>query len=153
MDAASRLINSRVTTDEPLRYCRKLTWSKNGCIAYVSRNKRVVILRHLLCDPNDGQWKLSREFTVDEVSSAHGYHEIAHLSWSHTGTEIAIVDVVGRISIYNIFLAINRLSAVKRCSADPEDNLSAVVGLMWAQSDKGVRRSHATLFICHPNGA
>lgn len=91
-----------------------------------------------MCDPRDGQWRLSKENYIDGVSTVHNQHPIVHLCWGHTGTELAIVDVFGQISIYNVYLAINRLNFVKRYASDPEDNLSAVVGLMWVYTDRWV---------------
>lgn len=97
-----------------------------------------MILRHLLCDPQNGQWRMSNEYFIDDLPQVHNEHQVVHLSWSHAGTEIAIVDVFGQISIYNVFLAINRLTAMRRCTLD-QDNLSAVIGLMWVYSDRWVR--------------
>jgi len=81
---------------------------------------------------------MSKEYSIGDVSNVHNEHQIVHLCWGHTGNELAVVDVFGQISIYNVFLAINRLTAMRRCTADPEDNLSAVVGIMWVYSDRWV---------------
>ena len=76
-----------------------------------------------------------------DVSNVHNEHQIVHISWSHTGNELAVIDLFGQISIYNVFLAINRLTAMRRCALDPEDNMSAVIGMMWVYSDRWVRPS------------
>ena len=91
-----------------------------------------------MCDTSDGLWRMSKEHLVDGVATAHSEHQILHLSWSHYGNELAIVDAFGQISIYNVFIAINRLSLYRRCAPDPEDHLSAVIGLTWLHLDRPV---------------
>lgn len=81
---------------------------------------------------------MSKEYFVDDVSSVHNEHQIVHLSWSHTGNELAVIDAFGQISVYNVLLAINRLNTMRRCTVDPEDNLCAVIGIMWLYSDRWV---------------
>lgn len=93
---------------------------------------------------------MSKEHFLDDLSNAHNYHEIKHLAWGHTGTELAVVDAVGQISIYNVYSAIDRLTVVRRCSPDPEGHLSAVVGLVWAYSDKSVGSSQHELTVLIP---
>lgn len=119
---------------------RKLSWSKIGCISYISSDARKVILQHLLRDPINGRWELSKENVVDDISRWHGQIDLVHLSWSHTGNELAIVDRLGRTSIFGVYVAINRINVSRRCTVDPEDDLGAVVGLMWLHAEKIVRR-------------
>ncbi len=69
----------------------------------------------------------------------HTEHQLVHLCWNHSGAELAITDVFGRISVFVIPSALNRIVAVRSCKVDPEDSLSAVVGLMWLYTEKSVR--------------
>lgn len=69
----------------------------------------------------------------------HGDQQLAHLSWNHTGYDLAVVDVLGQISIFTLVTALNRLSLVRRCAVDPEDNLNAVIGLNWLNSERMVK--------------
>lgn len=119
---------------------RKLAWSNNGCIAYISHDKRNLILRHLICDHNDGRWVMSKEHLVEDVSATHNDHQLIDLTWSHMGNELAIIDVYGRISIYSAqyMPSINRLALMRRCISDPEDNMSAAIGIMWLHNDRNV---------------
>lgn len=96
------------------------------------------MLRHLLCDHKDGRWVMSRENSIEDA--AHHERELIHLSWSHMGNELAIVDIFGRISIYLVLQlpSINRLAITRRCVSDTEDNLSAVIGLFWLHNDRSV---------------
>lgn len=95
-------------------------------------------LRLLLCNPKDGHWKLSEEYLADEVSAVHSEHAIVHLSWNHTGNDLAIVDEYGQISVFTILIALNRLTVSRRCIIDPEDNLSALVGFTWLNTERMV---------------
>lgn len=126
---------------------RRIAWSNNGCIAYISRDGFDVNLRHLHCSPKDGQWKLSEEYREIAVSRVHNRHKIIHLSWNHAGRdpphvdicELAIVDVFGQISIFTVQAPItSRLNVSRRCASDPEDHLGAVVGLSWLNIDQKV---------------
>lgn len=114
-----------------LKISRKITWSKGGCIAYISGDNCNIILKHLICDSYDGQWKLSKGYSLDDLPPVHDGGDIVHLSWSHSGSELAVVDLLGRISVFSIFITMNRLNSSRRCILDPEDHLGAVVGLMW----------------------
>lgn len=89
-----------------------------------------------MCDSSDGQWRMSKERLIDGVTTAHSEHQLVHLSWSHYGNELAIVDGYGQISIYSIIIAINRLSLHQRHVLDPEDHLNTVVGLTWLHLDR-----------------
>ena len=118
--------------------CRKIAWSKLGCIAYVAKDGRAVNLRHLVCNSKDGRWNLSEENLADEASVVLSEHDIVHLSWNHTGNDLAFVDVYGQISIFTIVIALNRLTVSRRCIIDPEDNLGAVVGYLWLNTEREV---------------
>ncbi|KAI9891164.1 MAG: mediator complex subunit [Vezdaea aestivalis] len=111
--------------------CQKLTWSKVGCIAYIDRTGEGVILRSLLSNPDDGTWTLGKEHQVPNLSGA----QLTHLSWNHSGSELAIVDVSGRVSIYNMFVVLNDLRPMRNSLLDQEDDQSAVVGLYWLNAE------------------
>ena len=103
-----------------------------------------MILQHFICDPHDGQWTLSKRYTIESIRSAHGESDLVHLSWSHVGNELAVIDAVGRVSVHQVMLAMNRLNVFRRSIQDPEDNLSSIVGLMWLHThrpDKQVWRT------------
>ena len=98
-----------------------------------------MLLQHLACDPQSGQWRLSKQYPVDDVAAVHGNVELVHLAWDNYTNFLAICDVQGRISVYllpNINLAINRLMAWRRCVLDPKDDLSIVVGLAWLPPER-----------------
>lgn len=133
------LVGSSFSVCICLKVARKIAWSKLGCIANITVDGRSVNLRHLSCTPEDGQWRLSKAYPADGISIVHSEHQLAHLSWSHSGSELAIFDVLGQTSIFIISIALNRLMVTRRCPVDPEDSLSAAVGLMWLNTGRMVR--------------
>ena len=107
----------------------------------MGKDGQSVILQHLLCEPDNGQWTLSKQYPVHDIRAQHGTADVAHLSWSHLGNELAVIDVFGRISIHMILPAMNRATRIKKCLQDPEDDLSAIVGFMW------MHHEHQTKFV------
>ncbi|KAL9130983.1 MAG: hypothetical protein Q9217_000972 [Psora testacea] len=137
--------------------CQRLDWSKSGAIAYIGSSGYSVILQHLLCDPQDGQWKLSQEYVIDDAYTNQHQVELVHLSWDHGGNFLAIVDAHGRTSIYAAYFTINRMSVLRRCAFDPEDDLGAVAGLMWLYVDRpsfyykpSIKTNGQWNFMCTP---
>ena len=121
---------------------RRIAWSKLGCIASIAEDGHGVILQALMCSPKDGQWKLSDPSERHGGSSMRSEHPLEHISWNHVGSELAAIDVFGRISIYSILIAMNRMVPIRSCAQDLEDDLGAIVGIMWLNPDRTV---------CKPN--
>lgn len=69
-------------------------------------------------------------------------HPLEHISWNHVGSELAVIDVFGRISIYSILIAMNRMVPLRSCAQDLEDDLGAIVGIMWLNPDRTVCKSN-----------
>ncbi|PGH02542.1 hypothetical protein GX51_04568 [Blastomyces parvus] len=113
------------------RCSQKIAWSKLGTIAYVSQDGQKVLLRYLHCRPDDGKWTLSEESTINQIADVHGGHTVAHLLWNESGTDLAIVDSCGRISIVTILTSLNTVKQSRQASIDPDDDLAQPVGLMW----------------------
>ena len=116
-----------------------MAWSKIGCIAYITPDGRGVHLSNLRCNSKDGIWEHTEGVPIDHVSTIYNGRELAHISWNSSGLELAVVDVFGRLSLFSIFIALNRIAVSRSCIVEPEDNLSALVGLMWLNTDRMVR--------------
>ena len=102
-----------------------------GCVAYIAHDDLSVNVRNLYCEPEDGQWGLSADHPVEQVSATVDKHRLAHVSWNPSGSDLAVIDIFGRISIFTIVIAMNRLTITRRSVADSEDDLNAVVGITW----------------------
>ena len=118
---------------------RKVAWSKLGCIAYITQGGQGVNIRNLLCRADDGKWTLSGDYPLNQISSVHEQPSLVHLSWNQTGSELAVVDIFGRISVFSILIAMNRFAVSRSCVVDQEDDLGAIVGLFWLNIDRPVR--------------
>ncbi|PGH30262.1 hypothetical protein GX50_06980 [[Emmonsia] crescens] len=115
---------------------QKVAWSKLGAITYVSQDGQKVLLRYLHCRPDDGKWTLSEEAPINQVADVHGGHTIAHLLWNESGSELAIVDSCGRISIATILSTLNTINFARQSSMDPDDDWAQPVGLMWLNANR-----------------
>ncbi|KAJ5140385.1 hypothetical protein N7448_003793 [Penicillium atrosanguineum] len=123
--------------------CRqKITWSRMGCIAYVSPDGARVNVRHLQCRPSDGKWVLSEEFSLGSVTEAHSGSQLVHLSWNETGSELAVADCLGRVSIYSISMALNSVTGLRQATFDSSDDSNQVVGMMWLNTSRSVHAFH-----------
>ncbi|RPA95294.1 hypothetical protein L873DRAFT_1745488 [Choiromyces venosus 120613-1] len=109
----------------------KIAWSKLGSIAIINSAGTGVETRHLACNPEDGRWILSDAYPIANVSRYHENQPLAHVTWNSHGAELAVVDVLGRVSFYTVFLAVNHLTATRSQILDQDDDLSALVGLWW----------------------
>ncbi|KAL8948995.1 MAG: hypothetical protein Q9222_004866 [Ikaeria aurantiellina] len=132
----SRGLVQRIDSQRVNGCSQKIAWSNQGCIATISDNECTVILRSLFCDPHTGLWKLSEGDDGKLITRIHSGYRLEHLSWNHSGTDLAVTDVYGNVSVFSLLVAINRCSLSKPCELGVEDNLSAVVGLMWLNQDR-----------------
>lgn len=104
-------------------------------------------LRNLYCNPETGLWQLSKGDEVKIIAVTHNGLPLKHLSWSHSGTELAVTDILGNVSVFSLAAAINRCSLSRRCALGAEDDLSAIVGLAWLNQDRSVSASLANSIL------
>lgn len=102
-----------------------------GCVAYITFDNLGVNVRILHCEPDDGKWGTSADCTVEQVSAAVDKHPLVHVSWNSSGSDLAVIDLFGRISIFTIVITMNRLTITRRSLVDSEDDMNALVGLTW----------------------
>lgn len=124
-----------------LTISRKVAWSRLGCIAYISQDGLRVNVRYLQCQPSDGKWVLSDDTPLHPVTEAHGGRPLVHLCWNEMGSELAVVDSSGRVSIYSILVALNSIAGLRQAAFDPDDDGSQIVGVMWLNLQRSVSRS------------
>jgi mediator of RNA polymerase II transcription subunit 16 len=122
-----------------LYFNRKIAWSKLGCIAYISQDSLAVYIRHLRCRPSDGKWVLSEDTLLNQVTDAHGGYPLIHLSWNESGSDLAIADSAGRVSIFAISMAMNSFGGSRSAMIDPDDDGNQVVGMLWLNINRPVR--------------
>ncbi|KAJ5246826.1 Mediator complex subunit Med16 [Penicillium chermesinum] len=122
--------------------CQKIAWSRLGCIAYISPDGLRVSVRHLRSNASDGKWELSEETPLPIVSETHLGNQLVHLSWNEVGSEVAIVDCMGRLSIFSISIALNSITGTRTASVDAGDDSNQIVGLMWLSTQRMVHAFH-----------
>nr|Q5BE03.2 RecName: Full=Mediator of RNA polymerase II transcription subunit 16; AltName: Full=Mediator complex subunit 16 [Aspergillus nidulans FGSC A4] len=118
--------------------CQKIAWSRLGCIASISQDSTRVNVRHLQCQQSDGKWLLSDETPLNQVSEVHAGHALVHLCWNDSGTELAVADSSGRVSIYSIPIALNSVNVTRQAAFDPDDDGAQIVGMMWLSQYRSV---------------
>ncbi|KAL5045781.1 mediator of RNA polymerase II transcription subunit 16 [Aspergillus fruticulosus] len=118
--------------------CQKIAWSKLGCIASISHDSTRVNVRHLQCQQSDGKWVLSDETPLTQVSEVHAGNSLVHLCWNESGSELAVADSSGRVSIYSIPIALNSVNVSRQAAFDADDDGAQIVGMMWLSQYRSV---------------
>ena len=93
----------------------------------------------LVYDPATSSWLHETHedsMLAEQITKIYKGRELVHISWSPSGTELAVVDIYGRLSILTIYIVINRLTPIKAWNADPEDHANSLVGLTWLNSKR-----------------
>jgi mediator of RNA polymerase II transcription subunit 16 len=109
---------------------RKITWSKNGCVAYISPDGYTVNLKVFSRDTETGKWDLRKDVPL-ELPQGRDVFPLAHLSWSHLGNDLAVMDEAGRVMIFSCAMALDRMHLMRAEIAHPESEIDAVVGMHW----------------------
>ncbi|KAK9453703.1 mediator complex, subunit Med16 [Dipodascopsis uninucleata] len=138
-----------------------IAWSKVGLIAFApckhqaqhisksteqnglesrginDEKKSKVYVTYIYC--SDGEtWKLHEPEAVEEVDKVHEGAEIVHLCWSYYGIELAIVDSVGRLSIFAFNGNLNQLKCIYKALL-PEDQFGETIsGFRWLNMNKPI---------------
>ena len=118
---------------------QRIAWGKLGAIASISPSGRGVDVRNLNSSPLTGRWELAKPSPIDHITSTHENQPIVHLCWSHMGSDLAVVDILGRVSIHTVYIAVDRFNCVKPVNiGDAESEVDALVGLWWLNLERHV---------------
>ncbi|KAF2995834.1 mediator complex subunit [Curvularia kusanoi] len=110
--------------------CQKIAWSKNGCVAYITPGGAAVHLKVFSRDIETGEWDLGKDVALD-IPQGREQFPFVHLSWSHLGNDIVVVDSAGRVLNFSCAMALDRMQYFKAELAHPEAEADGVVGLHW----------------------
>ncbi|KAF2866785.1 mediator complex, subunit Med16 [Massariosphaeria phaeospora] len=110
--------------------CQKIAWSKNGCVAYITPDGYAVHLRVFCRDPATGRWDLGKD-TPLEMPHGQDDQPYVHLSWSHLGNDLAVLDATGHLMIFSCAMALDRMSFMKIDLPPSETEMEAVIGIHW----------------------
>ncbi|KAI1775011.1 RNA polymerase II mediator complex subunit Sin4 [Hypoxylon cercidicola] len=110
--------------------CQGIVWSKTGTIASITPDGQQLQLRYVRADTKDASFSLSEPTTVAPWGNLPG-GPLVHLSWGPSNSELAVIDAVGRVLIFNFNANINRPALTRKWDHDPVDDLHAIVGTYW----------------------
>ncbi|OAK98756.1 hypothetical protein IQ06DRAFT_337254 [Phaeosphaeriaceae sp. SRC1lsM3a] len=110
--------------------CQKVAWSKNGCVALISPDGFTVNLKVFSRDPDSGTWDLRKDIPL-EVPQGREQFPFVHLSWSHLGNDLAVMDSAGRVMLFSCAMALDRMHHIRAELAHPEAEVDGVVGMHW----------------------
>lgn len=113
-----------------LNCIRKIAWSKNGCVAYISPDGYTINLKVYFRVAESGKWDLGKDIPID-VPQGRDEFPFTHLSWSHLGNDLAVVDAAGRVMIFTCAMALDRMHFNRAELAHPEAEADGVVGMHW----------------------
>jgi hypothetical protein len=101
-----------------------------GGIASISADSKSFDQYVIIRNAKNGSWGLSKPISV--WPSLDDAHHIVHLAWNFIGTELAVVDSSGRISIYqNTGVSLGEMAASRQGTNDPDTDMHSIVGLHW----------------------
>jgi mediator of RNA polymerase II transcription subunit 16 len=129
--AASTLPTQRIYLSSlSLTFDRKVAWSKNGCVAYISPDGYAINLKVFARDADTSKWDLRKDVPL-EVPQGCEEFPFVHLSWSHLGNDLAVMDAAGRVMLFSCAMALDRMHFVRAELAHPEAEVDGVVGMHW----------------------
>lgn len=117
-------------------YDRKIAWSRRGSLARINLAANSVVIQAYI-ENADGQRGLSNPEMLDV--SFHGQDEIVHIEYNQQGLELAVVDVLGRISIHNADGGINRMVVTAKRILDFPSYQEGLLATQWLGGSCPVR--------------
>lgn len=88
-------------------------------------------MRNLRCNPRDGVWDLAGPTSLAQITPTLDGGPLQHVLWSPNGSDLAVIDSVGRVTILTIAISLNRPNVYRSGSFDSIDDIHAVVGAYW----------------------
>ncbi len=128
---SSPFVVERILNLQACGCLNRVAWSRGGHIAQVAEDGMSVDFHHLAFDVDTLTWKLSPKRT-----EAVGLGELANLAWSPSGSDLAVVDYRGRLSMFRPSTTTsNRFAQIRSGLLDSPDGLGQAVGLYWLSQD------------------
>ena len=114
---------------------QRIAWSRQGCIAVLSPDSLHVFMHCLRFDRLSGLWSISEASIVNADTFAD---PAVHIQWSPSGVDLSVVDIFGRVSVFTVALAANRMNLARPSTLDLAQDSRQVVGLFWLNQDREV---------------
>ena len=128
-------------------YGRKIAWSRLGGIAYLSPGDFEVRFRSLMFQSATAKWELSKGYPIVQRSTTGEANPFVHLEWSQTGMDLAVVNTVGKISVFTFSsTAVNHSTAAPIMNVDQQNELDRAVGMHWLNPDRQVGHQRQSFY-------
>ena len=114
---------------------QRIAWSRQGCIAVLSTDSMHVFMHCLRFDRVSGLWSISEASIINADTFAE---PAVHIQWSPSGVDLSVVDIFGRVSVFTVALAANRMNLARASTLDLAQDTHQVVGLFWLNQDREV---------------
>ncbi|KAJ4353410.1 Mediator of RNA polymerase II transcription subunit 16 [Didymosphaeria variabile] len=110
--------------------CSRIAWSKNGCLAYITPDGLGVNLRVFARVSSTETWDLGTDVQLD-IPHHNEEFPLVHLSWSHLGNDLAVVNAAGHVLIFSCAMVLDRMNFTRTELAQSDNEIDAVVGMHW----------------------
>jgi hypothetical protein len=118
---------------------KRVAWSRLGCVAALSLESLSVNIGHLLFSGAGEKWLLHKEQAIDLSANGENQHPVLQLEWSQSGSDLALADSAGRVTVVNVSaMALNETTVVRPAILDREDELGQVLAMCWLNIDRPV---------------
>lgn len=87
-------------------------------------------LRVFSRDSATAKWDLGSESSV-EIPPGYNDYPFVHISWSHLGNDLAIINSAGHVMIFSCAMALDRMTFSRAELGPSETEVDAVVGMHW----------------------
>ena len=124
-----------------------------GCIAQINQGGVGINVRHLACQQRTGKWDLSVETPIESVTKLHRGQKLVHLAWSNAGSDLAVLDVKGGISVVTLSMALNEFHVSRVPVQDPADDLRSIIGQYWLANNRPPSVPVVRITVCIPRTA
>jgi hypothetical protein len=77
-----------------------------------------------------GKWDLGTDVQLD-LPQHHDEFRLTHLSWSHLGNDLAVVNEAGHVMIFSCAMVLDRMNFMRTELSQSDSEGDGVVGMHW----------------------
>lgn len=130
---------------------RAIAWSRMGLVVSINAAGYGLELRNIRCHPDNGSWDLCEPTSIQQLNTTADGGPLEHLCFNPSGSELAVVDAVGRVTIITVYNALNKPTMIRPANKDPVDDLHALAGCHWLNTAQRSVSKSTNLPIAEPD--